>query len=202
MKIRLPKPLWTDLTVAVVVMHSSSECFEASHSTGSRNSALLNTTTAGDNACSYVIAELTLFHSLDRGAPEFSILVLNVAAALVRVAQLGGAPAVFTVVAGSIKSGSLQADIFAGGDVRSGRQNVTYFAVKNAIGVGYALGAAVSLAQGSGRFVAIHALADGVERGAFHLYLFAAFRIGTRRLGGRRAGTACQAHQNRYGERA
>src|SRR5205807_7074713 len=82
------------------------------------------------------------------------------------------------------QSGPLQADVLAGGDIRPGRQNVTHFTVENAVDVDHALGAAVGITQGGWRFTSIKALADGMERGAFHLNIPAAFRVGPRRLRG------------------
>jgi len=52
-------------------------------------------------------------------------------------------PLIFAVIAGGIERGAFHANVFAGGDIRSGRQDVTHLAVQNAIQVGQAFRAAV-----------------------------------------------------------
>src|SRR5207302_2086881 len=105
-----------------------------------------------------------------------------VARALVGVAQLGRNPAVFAVVAGSMERGSLQANIFAGGHVRAGRQNVTDRAVQNTVHVDDALRAAVGLPERGRHLAAVNTFADGVQRGPLHLDVLAGFGIWAGRL--------------------
>src|SRR5579859_351057 len=135
-----------------------------------------------DDSC--VPQTSALFHPSDRHALELSFMVRNVAAALVGVAQLGGEPAVFAVIAGCDQSGAREPDIFAGGKIRTGRQNVIDFTAQDAVDIDHALSATVGVTQYSGRFMPVIAFADGVQRGALHMDVFAGFSIRARRLDG------------------
>jgi len=111
-------------------------------------------------------------------------MVGDVAGALVRVTQFSGPPTVFAIVAGGHQRGPLQAHVFAAGNIRSRRQNITHFTVENTVHVDHALRAAIRVMQGGGSFTSINALADGVERGAFHPNVSTALRVRARRLRG------------------
>ena len=104
-------------------------------------------------------------------------MIGDVAAAFVGVAQFGGQPAVFTVIAGCDETGSLQLDVFAGGKIGAGRQHVIDFTVQDAVDIDHALGAAIGVAQHRGAFMAVIAFADGVQRGAPHVDVLAGFSI-------------------------
>ena len=51
--------------------------------------------------------------------------------------------AIFAVLQGT----SVSADVFAGGNVRTGRQHAADFTVQNAVDIGYALGAAIGILE-------------------------------------------------------
>src|SRR5207253_9304624 len=119
------------------------------------------------------------WHALER-----SFMVRNVAAALVGVAQFGGQPAVFAVIAGCDQSGPRKPYVFAGGNVRAGRQHVIDFTVQDAVDIYHALGAAAGVAQYSWRYMSVIAFTDSVQRGALHVNVFAGLRIRSGRLHG------------------
>src|SRR4029077_8703333 len=72
-------------------------------------------------------------------------------------------------------------------EVGPGRQHVIDFTVQYAVDIDHALGAAVGIAQHSGRFMPVVAFADGVQRTAPHVDVFAGLRI---RSGGLHGGPA------------
>jgi len=111
-------------------------------------------------------------------------MVSDVATASLGVTQLGGEPAVFAVIAGCDQTCSLQSDVFAGGKIRTGRQHVIDFTVQDAVDIDHALGAAVGVAQYSGRFMAVITFADSMQRRASHVDVFAGLRIRSARLHG------------------
>lgn len=92
---------------------------------------------------------LALF-PIKRRAAQRSVLIGDVAIALVGVTQRGVAPMVFAVIAGGGKDTSLQLHVFTGGDVRTGRQHAAGFTVQNAVDVGYAFRTAVSVLKRGG----------------------------------------------------
>src|SRR5947209_20457071 len=109
---------------------------------------------------------LALFHLFNRYAAKRPVLVGDVAIAVLGLAQLSVGPAAFGILARGDQSAPLQAHVFAGGDVRSGRKNFTDLAIKNPIDVHHALGATVRVMEKGRRFMSVIALADGMERAA------------------------------------
>jgi len=111
-------------------------------------------------------------------------MVGDVAAASLGITQLSGEPSVFSVITGCDQARPLQPNVFAGSKIRAGRQYVIYFTVQHAVDIDHALGAAVGVTECSGRFMPIIAFADGVQRGAPHVDVFAGFHIRSARLHG------------------
>jgi len=110
-----------------------------------------------------------LFLALHFRAAQFPFMVGDIAGAAIGFSEFGGHPAVFALLAGSVQGGALHSDVFAGRQVRSGRQNITGGATKNAVEIDDASGAAVGVFKRCRHFATIIAAADGVECGPSHL---------------------------------
>lgn len=96
--------------------------------------------------CPATNIRLALF-PVERSAAQSSVLVGDVAIALLDIPQAGAEPMVFAVIAGGGESTSLQPHVLAGSDVRAGRKHAAGFTVQNTVDIGYTLSTAVSVLE-------------------------------------------------------